>query len=42
MFYWAATKNDGIGFVDFVTENYKTILDYKPSPVLSLSVHPDK
>ncbi|CAH0604428.1 unnamed protein product [Chrysodeixis includens] len=36
------TWNHGVGFVDFVTEKYSSILDSKMSPVLSISVHPEK
>ncbi|XP_049866716.1 cilia- and flagella-associated protein 251-like [Pectinophora gossypiella] len=34
--------NNGIGFVDFVTEKNNIILDYKISPVLAQTVHPEK
>ncbi|XP_052737715.1 cilia- and flagella-associated protein 251-like [Bicyclus anynana] len=36
------THNQGVGFVDFVTEKLVTILDSKTSHALSLSVHPEK
>ncbi|XP_026325605.1 cilia- and flagella-associated protein 251-like [Hyposmocoma kahamanoa] len=36
------THNQGIGFVDFVTEKLTTVLDYQISPATSLSVHPEK
>ncbi|CAG9095598.1 unnamed protein product [Plutella xylostella] len=36
------TKNQGIGFVDFVTERMTTILDCRPAHAVSLSVHPEK
>ncbi|CAH2266422.1 jg1018 [Pararge aegeria aegeria] len=36
------THNQGVGFVDFVTEKFATILDNKISHALSLSTHPEK
>lgn len=36
------TKNQGVGFVDFVAENNHTILDNKTSPALAMTVHPEK
>ncbi|XP_073944449.1 cilia- and flagella-associated protein 251-like isoform X4 [Choristoneura fumiferana] len=36
------THNQGIAFVDFVTEKLVTILDYKISPAMALTVHPEK
>ncbi|XP_026742733.1 cilia- and flagella-associated protein 251-like isoform X2 [Trichoplusia ni] len=36
------TWNQGVGFVDFVTEKYTNVLDSKISPILSMSVHPEK
>ncbi|KAJ0180263.1 hypothetical protein K1T71_003667 [Dendrolimus kikuchii] len=36
------SHNQGIGFVDFVTEKLVTILDYKISPAVTLTVHPEK
>ncbi|XP_068629729.1 cilia- and flagella-associated protein 251-like [Battus philenor] len=36
------TKNQGVGFVDFVTENNHTILNSKPAAALGLTVHPEK
>ncbi|KAM3961839.1 cilia- and flagella-associated protein 251 [Aphomia sociella] len=36
------THNQGVGFVDFVTEKLVTIVDYKISHASSLSVHPEK
>ncbi|KAJ8725380.1 hypothetical protein PYW08_003563 [Mythimna loreyi] len=36
------TYNQGVGFVDFVTEKYKTIVDNRRSCVQSLAVHPEK
>ncbi|XP_045785662.1 cilia- and flagella-associated protein 251-like isoform X2 [Maniola jurtina] len=36
------THNEGVGFVDFVTEKLVTILDNKISHALALSVHPEK
>ncbi|KAG6448660.1 cilia- and flagella-associated protein 251 isoform X2 [Manduca sexta] len=36
------TQNQGVGFVDFVTENFVTILDNVVSTALAVSVHPEK
>ncbi|XP_063531343.1 cilia- and flagella-associated protein 251-like [Cydia strobilella] len=36
------TGNQGIGFVDFVTEKLATILDYRVSSALCVTVHPEK
>ncbi|CAH0718741.1 unnamed protein product, partial [Brenthis ino] len=36
------THNEGIGFVDFVTEELVTIIDSKIFNALTLSVHPEK
>lgn len=37
-----ATYNQGVGFVDFVTEKVTTILDHNRSLVLTITVHPEK
>ncbi|XP_022820002.1 cilia- and flagella-associated protein 251-like [Spodoptera litura] len=36
------TYNQGVGFVDFVTEKYTTLLDHNRSLVQTMSVHPEK
>ncbi|KAF9408495.1 hypothetical protein HW555_011852 [Spodoptera exigua] len=36
------TYNQGVGFVDFVTEKYTTILDHNRSLIMTISVHPEK
>ncbi|XP_035436887.2 cilia- and flagella-associated protein 251 isoform X2 [Spodoptera frugiperda] len=36
------TYNQGVGFVDFVTEKVTTILDHNRSLVLTITVHPEK
>ncbi|CAG5011460.1 unnamed protein product [Parnassius apollo] len=36
------TNDQGIGFVEFVTEKNMIIMDNKTSPALSLTVHPEK
>ncbi|XP_045445689.1 cilia- and flagella-associated protein 251-like [Melitaea cinxia] len=36
------TNNQGVGFVDFVTEKLVTIIDNKISHALSITVHPEK
>ncbi|XP_046965477.1 cilia- and flagella-associated protein 251-like [Vanessa cardui] len=36
------TNNQGIGFVDFVTEKLVTIMDNKTSHTTSLAIHPEK
>ncbi|XP_049695270.2 cilia- and flagella-associated protein 251 isoform X2 [Helicoverpa armigera] len=36
------TFNQGVGFVDFVTEKYTTLIYNKRSAVLSMTVHPEK
>lgn len=38
----AGTNHQGVGFVDYIVEKNRTILDNKPSHALSLSVHPEK
>ncbi|KAJ8722980.1 hypothetical protein PYW07_004160 [Mythimna separata] len=39
--FLVCTYNQGVGFVDFATEKYTTILDNRRSPALSLAVHPE-
>ena len=40
--HFQGSRNQGVGFLNFVTEKYVTIIDSKMYHALSLSVHPEK